>query len=103
MPTGSRIFPSITARLIFGLTLGTTMLWCGAAAYSTYISGHEFNEAFDRALAGDGSATAAARRRQRAGHEADDDARAIQHFIEGAANISAISARFLRPHRAARP
>src|SRR5581483_9567658 len=45
-----RIFPSITARLILGLTLGTTVLWCAAAAYSTYISYQELNEAFDRAL-----------------------------------------------------
>jgi hypothetical protein len=50
MAKGSRIFPSITARLIVGLTLGTTVLWCGAAAYSTYVSSKELNEAFDRAL-----------------------------------------------------
>jgi two-component system, OmpR family, sensor kinase len=48
---GLRIFPSITARLILGLTLSTTVLWCGAAAYSSYISTKELNEAFDRALA----------------------------------------------------
>jgi two-component system OmpR family sensor kinase len=79
---GFRVFPSITARLILGLTLGTTVLWCGAAAYSTYISYHELNEAFDRAL------QEAARRLlplaadDVIGHE-DDDARAIQHFNEG--------------------
>ena len=43
------VFISITARLIFGLTLGTTVMWIGAATYSSYISYHELNEAFDRA------------------------------------------------------
>jgi two-component system, OmpR family, sensor kinase len=82
MAKGSRIFPSITARLILGLTLGTTLLWCGAAAYSTYVSRHELNEAFDRAL------EEAARRilplalDDVLGHETDDG-HAIQHFIDG--------------------
>jgi two-component system, OmpR family, sensor kinase len=82
MSQGSRTFPSITARLIVGLTLGTTILWCGAAAYSTYVSRHELNEAFDRAL------EEAARRilplaaDDVLGHETDDG-HAIQHFIEG--------------------
>ena len=77
-----RIFPSITVRLIVGLTLGTTLLWCGAAAYSTYISSHELNEAFDRAL------EEAARRLlplatdDVLGHESDD-AHAIQNFVDG--------------------
>ena len=81
MAKGSRIFPSITTRLIIGLTLGTTLLWC-AAAYSTYVSRHELNEAFDRAL------EEAARRilplatDDVLGHETDDG-RTIQHFIEG--------------------
>jgi two-component system OmpR family sensor kinase len=44
------MFPSITARLILGLTLGTTLVWCGAATYSSYISYHELNEAFDKGL-----------------------------------------------------
>jgi two-component system OmpR family sensor kinase len=44
------VFPSITARLFLGLTLGTTLLWCGAAAYSSYVSYHELYEAFDRGL-----------------------------------------------------
>jgi two-component system OmpR family sensor kinase len=82
MAKGSRIFPSITARLILGLTLGTTLLWCGAVAYSTYVSRHELNEAFDRAL------EEAARRilplalDDVLGHETDDG-HAIQHFIDG--------------------
>jgi two-component system, OmpR family, sensor kinase len=82
MAKGSRIFPSITTRLIIGLTLGTTLLWCAAAAYSTYVSRHELNEAFDRAL------EEAARRilplaaDDVLGHETDDG-HAIQHFIEG--------------------
>jgi two-component system, OmpR family, sensor kinase len=77
-----RIFPSITARLIVGLTLGTTLLWCAAAGYSTYVSSHELNEAFDRAL------EEAARRLlplaadDVIGHETDDG-HAIQHFVEG--------------------
>jgi two-component system OmpR family sensor kinase len=41
---------SLTARLILGLTLGTTLLWCGAATYSSYISYHELDEAFDQGL-----------------------------------------------------
>ena len=44
------ILPSITARLILGLTLGSTLLWCGAVAYSSYTSYRELDEAFDRAL-----------------------------------------------------
>ena len=76
------IFPSITARLIVGLTLGTTLLWCGAATYSTYVSSQELNGAFDRALE-----EAAARLLPLAaddvlGHETDDG-RAIQRSIEG--------------------
>ena len=82
MAKGSRIFPSITTRLIIGLTLGTTLLWCAAAAYSTYVSRHELNEAFDRAL------EEAARRilplaaDDVLGHETDDG-HTIQHFIAG--------------------
>jgi two-component system OmpR family sensor kinase len=44
------IFQSITARLIVGLTLATTVLWCTAAAYSIYISSNELEESFDRTL-----------------------------------------------------
>ena len=29
------MFPSITARLIVGLTLATTLIWCGAVTYSS--------------------------------------------------------------------
>ena len=82
MAAGAPIFPSITARLMIALTLGATLLWCGAAAYATYVSSHELNEAFDRAL------EEAARRilplaaDDVLGHETDDG-HAIQHFIEG--------------------
>jgi len=41
---------SLTGRLILVLTLATTALWCGAAFYAVYVSSHELNEAFDRAL-----------------------------------------------------
>lgn len=41
---------SITARLILGLTLGTTLLWCAAVSYSSYTSYHELDDAFDRGL-----------------------------------------------------
>lgn len=79
---GYRIFPSITARLILGLTLGTTVLWCGAAAYSTYISYHELNEAFDRALQEAGRRLLPLAADNVLGHK-DYDLRAIHHFIEG--------------------
>ena len=77
-----RIFPSVTARLILGLTLVTTVLWCGAASYSTLIFYHELNEAFDQTL------QEAARRLlplaadDVLGRE-QDDARATHDFIEG--------------------
>ncbi len=85
MASSGGFLPSITARLIVGLTLGTTVLWCGAAAYSTYVSSHELNEAFDRAL------QEAARRilplaaDDLSGREGDEhhEGRAIRHFIEG--------------------
>ena len=41
---------SVTARLILGLTLGTTVMWCGAVGFSSYASYRELNTAFDRAL-----------------------------------------------------
>jgi two-component system, OmpR family, sensor kinase len=47
---GFQALPSITLRLILGLTLGTTLLWGCATAYSTYVSYRELNEAFDRSL-----------------------------------------------------
>jgi two-component system OmpR family sensor kinase len=76
------IFPSITARLIVGLTLGTTLLWCAAATYSGYISYHELNEAFDHALHESAQRLlplAADSVRGRESH----DARALHHLIEG--------------------
>ena len=82
MRRGLRLFPSITAKLILGLTVITTVLWCGAAAYSTMISYRELNEAFDQTL------LEAARRLlplaadDVLGHERDD-ARATHDFIEG--------------------
>ncbi|MGH7107098.1 MAG: sensor histidine kinase [Acetobacteraceae bacterium] len=45
-----RILQSITARLILGLTLATTVLWCAAAAYAIHISSSELKESFDRTL-----------------------------------------------------
>lgn len=42
---------SITGRLILMLTLGTTVLWLVAAAFSSGILQHELNESFDRAEA----------------------------------------------------
>ncbi len=77
-----RRFPSITARLIFGLTLGTTVLWCGAAALSTYISYRQLNEAFDRALEEVGARLLPLAADDAIGHE-DDDARAIHRLREG--------------------
>lgn len=41
---------SITARLILGLTLVTTLLWCAAAGFATYTAWRELNTAFDQAL-----------------------------------------------------
>ena len=79
MPPAFSRSPSITARLILGLTTGTTVLWCAAAAYSTYISGHELNEAFDRALQETAERLLPLAADDVIGHE-DDDARAIQHF-----------------------
>lgn len=42
---------SITGRLILMLTVGTTVLWMIAAAFSSGILQHELNESFDRAEA----------------------------------------------------
>lgn len=78
------LFPSITARLILGLTLGTSLLWCAAASYSTYVSYRELDEAFDQVL------QEAARRLlplaadDALGHERDDE-RAVRRFAEGRA------------------
>lgn len=43
-------FQSITGRLIIGLTIVTTVLWCAAAAYAIHISNNELKESFDRTL-----------------------------------------------------
>jgi two-component system OmpR family sensor kinase len=78
----ARVLPSITARLIVGLTVITTLVWCGAVAYSTVNSYRELNEAFDQTL------QEAARRLlplasdDVLGHE-QDDAIATHDFIEG--------------------
>jgi two-component system, OmpR family, sensor kinase len=45
-----RMFPSITTRLIVGLTLATTLLWCGAVSFLSYTSYHELDDAFDSTL-----------------------------------------------------
>jgi two-component system OmpR family sensor kinase len=79
---GLRIFPSITARLILGLTLGTTVLWCGAAAYSTYLTYQQLNEAFDRALQEAGQRMLPLAADNVLGHE-HDEARATRHFRNG--------------------
>jgi two-component system OmpR family sensor kinase len=53
MKTGLYAFlrnTSVAARLILGLTLGTTVMWCGAVGFSSYASYRELNTAFDRAL-----------------------------------------------------
>jgi two-component system OmpR family sensor kinase len=76
------MFPSITAQLILGLTIGTTLLWCGAVAYSAYVSYHELNEAFDHALQETAERLLPLAADDVLGHE-DDDARAIRHFNEG--------------------
>lgn len=67
-----RIFQSITARLILGLTLATTVLWCTAAAYSIYISSNELEESFDRTLAEAAQHLLPLAADDLAGHEADE-------------------------------
>ncbi|MCX5497533.1 ATP-binding protein [Kaistia dalseonensis] len=73
---------SITARLILGLTLGTTVLWCAAASFSIYVSYHELNEAFDRALQETGRRLLPLAADDLEGRESDDS-RAIHHFTAG--------------------
>ena len=73
---------SITKRLIVGLTLLTTLIWCSAAAYSIYVSAHELDEAFDRALEETARRLLPLAADDVLGHETDD-ARAIHRFIEG--------------------
>ncbi len=81
-PLPVRTSASITGRLIGVLTLVSTLLWCGAATYSTLVSFKELNEAFDHAL------QEAARRLlplaadDVVSHETDD-ARAIHRFMQG--------------------
>jgi two-component system OmpR family sensor kinase len=58
------------------------LLWCGAAAYSAYISYHELNEAFDRALQETAERLLPLAADDALGHD-EDDARTIHHFIEG--------------------
>jgi two-component system, OmpR family, sensor kinase len=77
-----RKLQSITARLILGLTIGTTLLWCGAAVYSTSISYHQLNEAFDNALREAGRRMLPLAADDAIGHE-DDDAHAIDEATEG--------------------
>ncbi len=75
--------PSLAARLILGLTLGTTVLWCGAATYSTYLSYRELNEAFDRALQETARRLLPLAADDVMGHESDDDGRAIRYLMKG--------------------
>lgn len=42
--------PSIALRLALWLSLGTGLLWAGAAGISAYVLSHELNEAYDDAL-----------------------------------------------------
>lgn len=42
--------PSITLRLIVGLTTAASLLWCAAVALASYASYQELNLAFDRAM-----------------------------------------------------
>ncbi len=80
-----RWFPSITARLILGLTLGTTVLWCGAVGYASYTSYHELDETFDRTLHDAAQRLmplAADSMQGEGGHEAH----AIHHIIEEGRN-----------------
>lgn len=73
---------SITARLMLMLTCGLSLLWCGASAYSTYVSYHELNEAFDRTLQETARSVMPLAADDILGHESDDG-RALDHFIEG--------------------
>ena len=72
---------SITARLIIILTLGTTLIWCGAAAYAAYVSNHELNEAFDRSLEQAGRRLLPLAADAILGHE-EDDARAVERATD---------------------
>ena len=76
------LLSSITARLILGLTLGTTLMWIGAATYSSYISYHELNEAFDQGLHEAAQRLLPLAADSVSGH-GGRDARALHHFIEG--------------------
>jgi two-component system OmpR family sensor kinase len=74
--------------LILGLTLATTILWCGAATYSTYTSYCELNEAFDRALHETAWRILPLAADDLMGHEGHvdhiaHDGRALRHFAEG--------------------
>jgi len=73
---------SITTRLILGLTLATTVLWCGAASYSSYVSYRELNETFDRALREAGRRILPLASDHILGHDSENS-RAIHHVIEG--------------------
>lgn len=44
------MFRSITARLMLGLTLASTLLWCAASFYAIHIASNELKESFDRVL-----------------------------------------------------
>lgn len=72
---------SLTARLIVGLTLGITVLWCLAAAFSVYASYHELNEASDRVLQETARRLLPLASDDALQHE-DDDAEAIHRFGE---------------------
>jgi two-component system OmpR family sensor kinase len=75
---------SITARLIIGLTLITTLLWCAAAGYAMLTASRELNETFDQTLQ-----EAARRLLPLASDELGsngletDDVKATHDFVEG--------------------
>jgi two-component system, OmpR family, sensor kinase len=75
------LLPSITARLILGLTLATTLLWCGAVTYSSYISYHELDDTLDRALRESAQRLLPLAADSVLGNSRHD-AHAIYHFIE---------------------
>lgn len=72
---------SITTRLILSLTIGTTLLWCVAAAFATYASYRELNEAFDATLRETASRLLPLAADDVLGHESDDS-RAIARLME---------------------
>jgi two-component system, OmpR family, sensor kinase len=80
-----RMLPSLTARLILGLTLGTTLLWCGAVSYASYTSYHELDRTLDGALYEAAQRLLPLAADSVSGNEghASREMHAIHHIIEG--------------------